>query len=67
MSVMQLEHMKRAAVVAWVLAWGVMALSIDLSSASGWILLVGSGVLPPLMLLRMWLQPAPTRIREVLK
>ena len=67
---MQLEHMKTAVVGAWMLAWGAMALSVNVSSASGWILLVGSGVLPPLMLLRMWRPPAQTMseaIREVLK
>jgi hypothetical protein len=67
---MQVEHVKAAVVGAWVLAWGVMALSIELSSPSGWILLIGSGVLPPLMLLRLWRPPAQTTsesIRDVLK
>jgi hypothetical protein len=67
---MQLEHMKTAVVVAWVLTWGVMAVSLDMSSASGWVLMVASGVLPTLMLLRMWQPPAQTLaggIREVLK
>jgi hypothetical protein len=63
---MQLEHVKTAVVGAWMLAWGVMALSVDVTSISSWILFVGSGVLPPLLLLRMWHQPAQT-IREVLK
>jgi hypothetical protein len=67
---MQLEHVKTAVVGAWMLAWGVMALSVDVTSISSWILFVGSGVLPPLLLLRMWHQPARTMsesIREVLK
>jgi hypothetical protein len=67
---MQFDRMTTAVVGAWVLAWGVMALSVNVSSAGSWILLVGSGVLPPLVLLRMWHQPAPTlseSIREVLK
>jgi hypothetical protein len=67
---MQREHMKRAVVGVWVLAWSVMALSVNVSSASGWILLVGSGVLPPLVLLRLWRPPAQTMsesIRDVLK
>jgi hypothetical protein len=67
---MQLEHVKTAIVGAWMLAWGVMALSVDVRSASSWILFVGSGVLPPLLLLRMWRQPGQTMsesIRDVLK
>jgi hypothetical protein len=67
---MQFERVKTAIVGAWMLAWGVMALSADVSSASSWILFVGSGVLPPLLLLRMWRQPAQTMsksIRDVLK
>jgi hypothetical protein len=59
-TIMQLEHMRAAVAVAWVLTWGVIAVSLNVSSASSWILLVGSGVLPPLMLLRMWHPPART-------
>ena len=47
-----------------------MAVSLNVRSASNWILLFGSGVLPPLMLLRMWHPPAQAMsesIREVLK
>ena len=53
-TIMQLEHMRTAVAVAWVLTWGVIAVSLNVSSASSWILLVGSGLLPPLTLLRMW-------------
>jgi hypothetical protein len=69
-AIMQLKHMKTAVVVAWVLMCGVLAVSLNVSSASSWILLVGLGVLPPLLLLRMWHPPAQTMsesIREVLK
>ena len=59
-TIMQLEHMTTAVAVAWVLTWGVIAVSFNVSSASSWILLVGPGVLPPLMLLRMWHPPART-------
>jgi len=69
-TVMQHEHMKIAVVGAWVVAWSVMALLIGVSSASGWIVLVGLGMLPPLMLLRLWRPRTRTMsesIREVLK
>jgi hypothetical protein len=64
------ERMKTAIVGAWMLAWSVIALSVDVNTASGWIVLVASGVLPPLMLLRLWQTPTPTMsesIRDVLK
>ena len=63
---MTLEHMKIAVVIAWALIWSVIAVSL-VSSVSNWILVVGSGVLPPLMILRMWHPPArtvPAGIRE---
>jgi hypothetical protein len=53
------EDMKAAVVIAWALIWSVIAVSL-VSSASSWILLVGSGVLPPLIILRMWHSPART-------
>jgi len=63
---MTLEHMKIAVVIAWALIWSVIAVSL-VSSVGNWILVVGSGVLPPLMILRMWHPPArtvPATIRE---
>ena len=68
-TIMKLEDMKIAVVIAWALIWSVIAVSL-VSSVGNWILVVGSGVLPPLMILRMWHPPARTvsaRIREARK
>ena len=68
-TIMKPEDMKIAVVIAWALIWSVIAVSL-VSSASNWILLVGSGVLPPLMIVRMWHPPARTvsaSIREARK
>jgi hypothetical protein len=68
-TIMKLEDMKIAVVIAWALIWSVIAVSL-VSSASNWILVVGSGVLPALMILRMWHTPAPAvsaTIREARK
>ena len=51
--------MKTAVVIAWALIWSVIAVSLA-SSASTWILLVGLGVLPPLIILRLWHSHART-------
>jgi len=57
--IMTLEQMKIAVVIAWALIWSVITVSL-VSSVGNWILVVGSGVLPPLMILRMWQPPAQT-------
>ena len=54
----------------WVLGSGAIAASFGVDSATGWMLLVGLGLLPPLLLFRMWPQPAQTMSkssREVIK
>jgi hypothetical protein len=67
---MQLEHMKTGVALGWVLTCGAMVVPLNVSSAADWILLIGLGVLTPLMLLRMWHPPAQALfepIREVPK
>jgi hypothetical protein len=63
---MEFGDMKVAVVLAWAIIWSVIAVSL-VSSASSWFLVVGSGVLPALMILRIW-QPvaetAPAGIRQ---
>lgn len=62
---MTFEEMKLAVVIAWAMIWSVIAMSL-VSSPSTWILLVGAGVLPPLVLVlsQMWHpQPVPVRTR----
>ncbi len=62
---MQLERMKKAIVGTWGLAWAIMAMTIHVDSMRNWAMLVGLGVVPPLMLLRMWRQPAPTMSESI--
>jgi hypothetical protein len=59
---MGFQHMKSAIIGGWALGLGAIGLSVDVRSPGGWMLLVGLGMLPPLMLLRMWHQPAETRL-----
>jgi hypothetical protein len=72
MSIMQIEdkNVKAVIAVAWVLTWSVVAVSLNVNSVSSWMLLVGAGTLPPLMLLKLWHEPAQTiseSIHEVVK
>ncbi len=70
MTIMQNYQMKAAVVGAWMLACGAMALLVHVSSVAGWAALIGLGILPPLMFLRLWRPPVPSMsesIREVLK
>ena len=67
---MQVQHKKIAVALAWVLACGVVAWLVNVSSTTGWIELVGAAVVPPFVLFRMWRPPAQTMsesIHEVLK
>lgn len=67
---MQLENAKTAVIGGWVLGVGAIAVSLNVDSVAGWILAAAAGLVPPLTLLRMWRQPAPTMsesIRAVLK
>ena len=62
---MKPEELRMAAVIAWALVWGVMAVPL-VSSLSNWIMLVGSGVLPPLMIALMW-PPAAQTVSPVIR
>ena len=67
---MQDKQVKTAVIGAWVVACGVIGVLLNVSSATGWALLIGSAVMPPLVLLKMWRPPAQTMsesIRDVLK
>ena len=67
---MQTEHIKWAIVGGWVLGLAAIAFSVNLSSVTGWVLVVGLGLVPPVILLRMWQQPPQTiseSIQEAIK
>lgn len=67
---MKLESIKALIVGGWVLGLGAIALSVNLTSVAGWSVLVGLGLLPPLIMLRMWKQPEQTTsesIREAIR
>lgn len=67
---MKLEQVSLLAAAGWVLAWVGIVLLVHVGSTMGWILLVGAGIVPPCILLRMWRRPAQTMsesIREAIK
>jgi hypothetical protein len=57
---MTLVHVKSAIAGAWVLGACIVGLASNVTSIGGWTALVGLGVLPPLVLLRAWNNPAQT-------
>ena len=64
---MQLSSIKLAVAVAWVLAVCVAGLAASLSSLSGWTVLAGVVVLPPIVMMWRWndpLQLVSERIQE---
>ena len=62
---MQFEHIKTAVVGGWVLGLGALAVSFGVGSPTGLMLLVGLGLVPPLVLFRMWPQPAQTMSESI--
>jgi hypothetical protein len=67
---MQIEQIKVSIVAAWVLVLAAIAMSLSIESAAGWLLLVGMGLLTPMIIFRIWQPPVQTMsesIREVLK
>lgn len=67
---MKLERLSLLAAAGWVVAWMGIVLLVQPGSTMGWILLVGAGIVPPCILLRIWRRPAQTMsesIREALK
>jgi hypothetical protein len=67
---MQSELTKTAIACAWIVGLGAAALILAPESASSWTMLVAVGVLPPVVMLRLWNAPAQTMsesIREALR
>ena len=67
---MKLEKVSLLAAGGWVLAWTGMAFLVHVGSTMGWVLLVGGGLIPPCILLRIWQRPPQTMsesIRDALK
>jgi hypothetical protein len=67
---MQRDHMKAPIIVGWALSLAAIAMSLNAGSPTAWLLLVGVGLLPPMMLFGICRQPAPTmsqKIREMFK
>ena len=69
---MQTELMKKAIIGGWVLGLGIIAFSLNVTSVGAWTVLVGLGLLPPLIMLKMWNPPGPAKsmsesIRDAIK
>ena len=72
LNLMHTELMKKTIIGGWVLSLGVLAFSVALTSVGAWTVLVGLGVLPPLIMLKMWNPPGPAQslsesIRDAIK
>ena len=69
---MQTRLMKTAIIGGWVLGLGILAFSVNVTSVGAWTVLAGLGVLPPLIMLKMWNPPGPAKsmsesIRDAIK
>jgi len=67
---MRLEYMKNGIAGAWIVGLAIVAAFLGLNSLVGWTILAVIGLLPPLVMLRLWNPPAQTTsesIRKVLR
>ncbi len=67
---MQIERVKASIVAGWVLVLAAIAMSLNVGTVTGWLLLVGTGLILLVMVFRMLPQPVQTMsesIRDVLK
>jgi len=62
---MRLVHVKSAIAGVWVLGACVVGIVSQVNSIGGWAALAGLGVLPPLVLLRVWNNPAQTMSESI--
>jgi hypothetical protein len=62
---MQLKDIKLTISIVWLVAITVASVLTGVTSASGWLLLAATGVLPPLAMLRYWHHPAPTMSEQI--
>lgn len=64
---MKLSTLKGAIVAAWLLAMFVVSVAADVTSGSGWAVLAGFALLPPLVMLRWWKDPPQTLSESINK
>jgi hypothetical protein len=64
---MQLQSIKTAIAISWILVIVVGGLVSDVRSVSGWALLTALAVLPPLVMLWLWNAPRPTMSEAIQK
>ena len=67
---MPLEYVKNGIAGAWIVGLVIVAAVLEVSTVLGWTVLVVLGLLPPLVVMRLWNPPAQTTsesIRNVLR
>ena len=64
---MRLEYMKNGIAGAWILGLAIVAAFLGLNSLLGWTVLAVIGLLPPIVMLRLWNPPAETTSEDIRK
>jgi hypothetical protein len=64
---MQLKYMKATIALFWILAVCGAGFLADLTSPSAWTFLVGFALLPPLVMMRYWKDPAQSMSESIQK
>jgi hypothetical protein len=62
---MKFECTKRTFAAVWVLAMCAVGFAADVTSTSGWVILAGLALLPPIVMLRLWNDPPPSMSESI--
>lgn len=62
---MPLEYVKNGIAGVWIVGLAVVAAFLGLSTILGWTVLVVLGLLPPLVMMRIWNPPAQTTSESI--
>lgn len=57
---MQFTPFKAVLAVVWLLAVGALGVVIPVTTITGWLTIVGFGLMPAVLMLRAWRQPPQT-------
>jgi hypothetical protein len=64
---MKLDSMKATVAMIWVSAVGAAGISGNVDSLSGWAVLAGVAVLPPIVMIWLWNHPGQTMSESINK
>ena len=66
MRFMQFQPTNGAVAATWILAAGVLGVAGNVTSIGGGVMVLGVGLVPPILMMLQWSTPLPQRIRQTI-